>query len=304
MPRYWVIAPISAEDPEFERIWKSDLDNGWISIGWTELGDYSVLTEDTLREKIDEVYPVAKRTSRLFNMLWNFCHEARVGDVMIARRGRRTIAGVGAVTGAAFYSQKRDGRHSTYLPVEWRDHPRDLVLPKMAFGMQTIYEIEEGRFGELVGDPSTTSIRSREDGVENEAEFVLEKYLEDFVVTNLPTIFGGELVLYKDPKESVDGQQYATDVGTIDILAQDVKSKGFVVIELKKGREADKVVGQVLRYMGWIQEELAADGQTVKGLIICREPDQKLTYALKMTPGVEIRYYKISFKLLGPDSYK
>ena len=38
-----------------------------------------------------------------------------------------------------------------------------------------------------------------------------------------------------------------TDVGTIDILAQETSSNAFVVAELKKGREFDKVAGQVLR---------------------------------------------------------
>jgi restriction system protein len=303
MTRYWVIAPISAEDADFDRIWKSDLDNGWISIGWIELGDFSTLSEDELRAQIDNIYPVAKRTARLFNMLWNFCHEVRSGDIVVARRGRRTIAGVGVVSGPVQYSKMKDGRHSTYLPVSWREHPRDLLLPKMAFGMQTIYEIDEARFDELVGEPPANPIKSRIADVENETEFVLEKYLEDFVVTNFPTIFGGDLAIYTDPREQVNGQQYATDVGTIDILAQDVKTRGFVVIELKKGREADKVVGQVLRYMGWVKEELAEEGQQVRGLIICREPDQKLTYALKMTPAVEVRYYKVSFKLLGPEIF-
>jgi restriction system protein len=56
-------------------------------------------------------------------------------------------------------------------------------------------------------------------------------------------------------------------------------------------------MGQVLRYMGWVKQNLCTDGQTVKGLIICRDPDPKLSYALEMTDHIDVRYYSVSFKL-------
>jgi hypothetical protein len=51
---------------------------------------------------------------------------------------------------------------------------------------------------------------------------------------------------------------------SVDILAVESKSKSFVVIELKKGRPSDCVVGQILRYMGWVKQNLCSDGQAVK----------------------------------------
>jgi restriction system protein len=50
------------------------------------------------------------------------------------------------------------------------------------------------------------------------------------------------------------------------------------VIELKNGRSSDQVIGQTLRYMGWVKDELCKDGQAVKGRIICRDSDLKLSY--------------------------
>ncbi|HYS54320.1 MAG TPA: hypothetical protein VER58_11220 [Thermoanaerobaculia bacterium] len=67
--------------------------------------------------------------------------------------------------------------------------------------------------------------------------------------------------------------------------------------ELKKGRPSDQVGGQVLRYMGWVKEHLCENDQIVKGLVICRDPDPKLSYALRMANNVAIRYYNVSFKL-------
>jgi len=39
---------------------------------------------------------------------------------------------------------------------------------------------------------------------------------------------------------------------------------------------SDVVIGQILRYIGWVQEHLATDGQSVKGIIIAGDVDDKL----------------------------
>jgi restriction system protein len=49
--------------------------------------------------------------------------------------------------------------------------------------------------------------------------------------------------------------------------------------------------------MGWVKKNLCKDCQVVKGLVICRDPDPKLTYALDMTNNIDVRYYSVSFKL-------
>jgi hypothetical protein len=68
-------------------------------------------------------------------------------------------------------------------------------------------------------------------------------------------------------------------------------------MELKKGRPSDQVVGQTLRYMGWVKKNLCTDGQVVRGVIICRDHDPKLSYALEMAKNIDVRYYSVSFKL-------
>lgn len=163
--------------------------------------------------------------------------------------------------------------------------------------MHTVAEISEHQYRNLLeGSGLQTVSPGATEALEDPNAFVLEKYLEDFIVSNFDTIFKGELKVYEDA-EGNDGQQYATDVGPIDILAVEPESKSFVVIELKKGRPSDQVVGQILRYMGWVKQNLCTGGQAVKGLIICRDPDQKLSYALEMTNNIDVRYYSVSFKL-------
>ncbi len=72
----------------------------------------------------------------------------------------------------------------------------------------------------------------------------------------------------------------------------------LLVVELKKGRASDVVVGQTLRYMGYVQEELAEANQTVKGVIIALDDDPKLRRALLVTPVIQFYRYQISFKLV------
>ena len=89
-----------------------------------------------------------------------------------------------------------------------------------------------------------------------------------------------------------------TDTGPLDILAVSKDRKTLLVVELKKGRASDAVVGQSLRYMGYVQDELAEENQTVRGIIIALEDDQRIRRALKMAPSVEFYRYEISFKLV------
>ena len=72
----------------------------------------------------------------------------------------------------------------------------------------------------------------------------------------------------------------------MDILAISKDRRELLVVELKKGQAADKVVGQILRYMGYTAQELAEEGQTVKGIIIAQEDDLRLRRALSVTPNV------------------
>jgi hypothetical protein len=302
MPRYWVIAPVESKPPElFDKVWQFDLANNLISIGWKQLGDVSKMTREQLAEAVASTYlDKPPHTKGLYaNMIWAFYHEIGLGDVVIARRGRKALAAVGKVSRSAFYAPGKNPAHGhpNFLEVAWQEQPRDKVFPGVVFPMQTLTELSEEQFRSLLeGSNIQAGPEEISEAIEDPNAFVLEKYLEDFIVSNFDTIFKGELKIYEDA-DGNDGQQYPTDVGPMDILAVEPKSKSFIVIELKKGRPSDQVIGQVLRYMGWVKKNLCANGQAVRGLVICRDPDPKLSYALEMTSNIDVRYYSVSFKL-------
>lgn len=149
----------------------------------------------------------------------------------------------------------------------------------------------------LIGGSSTPKLISTDPEVEDPAAFAMEKHLEDFLVQNwTQTDLGKEYDIFEEEGDKV-GQQYSTDTGPIDILAISKDKKRLLVVELKKGRASDVVVGQVLRYMGYVQEELAENGQVVKGVIIAMEDDQRIRRALAVVPSIDFYRYQISFKL-------
>lgn len=126
----------------------------------------------------------------------------------------------------------------------------------------------------------------------------MEEHLEEFLIQNWEqTELGKQYDIYEEEGERV-GQQSLTDTGPLNILEVSKDRKTLLVVELKKGRASDAVVGQSLRYMSYVQDELAEANQTVRGIIIALEDDQRIQRALKMTPNVEFYRYEISFKLV------
>ena len=69
------------------------------------------------------------------------------------------------------------------------------------------------------------------------------------------------------------------------------------MIELKVSKGYDKAIGQLLRYMGWIQQNLAEPGQKVKGMIIARTISYDLRLATSRVQDVELFEYDLSISL-------
>ena len=150
---------------------------------------------------------------------------------------------------------------------------------------------------QLIGGKKQPTIISTDETVEDPSVFALEKHLEDFLIANWKqTELGKNYDIYEEDGQQL-GKQYPTDTGFMDILAISKDKKELLVVELKKGRASDNVVGQIQRYMGFALEELAENGQTVKGVIIALEDDNRIRRALAVAPNIEFYRYQVSFKL-------
>jgi restriction system protein len=124
--------------------------------------------------------------------------------------------------------------------------------------------------------------------------------LEEFIYRNWAGIdWGTDLKLHKTAKHG--GRQFPAGPWRIDFLALDAPANDLVVVHLKRGMASDSTVGQVLRRISWIKENVAEKGQNVRGIVIAKETDAALEYAFKDLPFVELRTYTVDFRLsLGP----
>ena len=128
-------------------------------------------------------------------------------------------------------------------------------------------------------------------------EFALEAFLEQFMLTNWEAIdWGRPLELWESETGEI-GHQFQTPVGRLDFLCTDTATNALVVVELKRGRPSDRVVGQAARYMGWVRAQLAHENQPVEGIIVAHEQDLQLAYAATAVHGLSILTYSVDFTL-------
>lgn len=234
--------------------------------------------------------------------LWTVAKGIRKGDIVLCPDGYGTYH-VGEVISDYYYAPGEELPHRR--KVAWLDRTinrSDMSGPlkKSTGSIGTISDItgHGEEIEKLIGGQSTPALITTDETIEDPSTFALEKHLEDFLVQNwAQTELGKEYNIFEEEGESV-GQQYPTDTGPIDVLAVKKDGTELLVVELKKGRASDVVVGQVLRYMGYVVQELAEPGQKVRGVIIALEDDQRIRRALAITPDITFYRYQVSFKLL------
>ncbi len=125
-------------------------------------------------------------------------------------------------------------------------------------------------------------------------KFAFERDLQNYLVQNLGLLEPG-LKLYEDEDGEFTGVEFPAGQRYIDILA--VGTDGaYVVIETKVSRAYDRVVGQILRYMGWIKENLASE-TSVRGIIVASEISEDLILATSSVGNIRLVEYNISFSL-------
>jgi restriction system protein len=235
--------------------------------------------------------------------LWTVSKGIRKGDILLCPDGSGRYR-VGEIT-SDDYLYVAGGILPHRRSVHWLSTPIDRAdmsetLRNSAGSIAAVSNITKHHeeIEKLIGGAAAPTLVSTDETVQDPYAFAMEEHLEDFLVKNwAQTDLGTEYDIYKEDGESV-GQQYPTDTGPLDILAISKDKKRLLVVELKKGRASDVVVGQALRYMGYVQEELAEEGQTVTGVIIALEDDQRIRRALAVVPKIVFYRYKVSFHLV------
>ena len=208
--------------------------------------------------------------------------------------------------GIEFYSENRYGVLLKDIEI-WQE-PKSIeeLVPSLKFMENKqfwgaylqggVRQITEDDFKTILGQRSLVEQIITSKDIESQAEFALETHLEEFIYRNWNKInWGSNLKLYET--EEQNGRQFPAGTWSIDFLAIDKSTNDFVVIELKRGKTSDSAVGQILRYINWVRENVAEAGQNVKGIIIAKEVDGALKYGVKNLDYIDIKTYKVDFHL-------
>ena len=230
-------------------------------------------------------------------MLWTICKGLHSNDVVLMPDGHGAYA-VGTITSDYYYAGK-----DAVLP-----HRRRVDWNEERIQRSAMSESLKNSSGSVGTCCDLTAYANEIDALINprtfapevnevQDVFALEKHLEDFLVANWKhTEFGKNFDIYEDA-DGQSGQQCPTDTGPMDILAISKDKKRLLVVELKRGKTSDAIVGQILRYMAYVQEMLCEQEQSVEGAIVALEDDQKLRRSLSMLSNVHFYRYRVSFRL-------
>lgn len=93
-----------------------------------------------------------------------------------------------------------------------------------------------------------------------------------------PELLEPGLNIMTDEKGRLVGSGYATDVGTIDLLARDAKG-GLVVVTVVESGQGEEVVAEMLQRIGWVRKNLGKGKQKVRGIVVLEQVPKNLSYA-------------------------
>lgn len=287
------------------------IDEGYLGVDF--IGDYDIRPHlgkgaEAFRAALIPVfldmYPGKSRIAAGLSMgnLWAASEGILQGDVVLAPKPDRTYQYGTVASGYEYHP-------GTALPhrrrVDWKgSFSRDDMSPALASSagsLMTVFQLaahtDEVAALTNLADPVQPIVEAITAEVHDQLAFQMEKQLEDFLVHNWRnTALGREYDIYEEDGQ-VKGQQFPSDTGPMDILAVSKDRTRLLVIELKRGRASDVVVGQIQRYMGFVQEVLIEPGQTVEGVIIAQEDDVKIRRALSVTRNIRFMRYRVEFHL-------
>jgi len=115
----WTFSP-----GEVASTWDEFKKAGIMAIGWDEIGD---LRKYKSREEIKKALlshygpdsDVGSNITNEVNVLWQFCHDLRIGDTVYVKNGTKTLLGMGTVCSEYGYNENAE-EHRHYRRVNWQ----------------------------------------------------------------------------------------------------------------------------------------------------------------------------------------
>jgi 5-methylcytosine-specific restriction protein B len=139
--------------------WDDCLANGFICVGWDDVGDLSQYeNKDPFRDAFRAHYPyngVERQVSRKANELWTLM-ELQPGDTIIANRGTTEILGVGTVNdvGYVWRPEREPFKHT--LGVDWDTSVAGPIEPVRAWATTTVSKVPATLLRQILGAGPTS----------------------------------------------------------------------------------------------------------------------------------------------------
>lgn len=125
--RYWIYSPYDA--------WDEFCNTGIMTIGRDYLGDPMLYESKSQMQSAMQDCGTERDTTTYKNAVlevWQFIHDIKPGDIIIAKKGTKTVLGRGVVTSEFIYDEKKPTDFKYYRQVNWThkgewEHPGKAV---------------------------------------------------------------------------------------------------------------------------------------------------------------------------------
>jgi 5-methylcytosine-specific restriction enzyme B len=148
---YWKISPESGA-----KLWDEWKRDGFISIGWGDLGDLTGIDQEEFDERLDAAlkrHPAWGRVGA--QQVWRFAN-ILPGSRIVANDGTSRVLGIGTVTGEYQYVARgtavEGDEHRHRLPVRW-DDLRERAVDRGGW-RRTLIQLKKADFDEIAQAPS------------------------------------------------------------------------------------------------------------------------------------------------------
>lgn len=116
------------------------IDQGYVAIGWPEVGDLTTLRPDreAFKKRVAEAFPDVKPGSIPVQagVLFRFAVEMDEGDIVIYPSKSDRVVNIGTLSGGYQYAPSLNPEYPNRRPVQWLKH-----LPRTSFSQAALYEI-------------------------------------------------------------------------------------------------------------------------------------------------------------------
>lgn len=192
---------------EEAKFWNECLNNGYICIGWDEIGDirnYADYNEFKFKfAQIYTNYDKSKMTQKA-NELWAFFN-LNQGDIIVANQGTSKVVGVGTVNqiGYEYDSTREEFKHIVH--VNWnKEFKGKDIEPQNYWAFRSLYNINESLYKEIIneeennesGGGKTINVEPKEKKLEEAFTEEEEKF---FLQMDRNLIRKGNIILYGPP---------------------------------------------------------------------------------------------------------